>query len=91
MGRGVFASQKIKKGEMILIEKALAIGASKTVDIENAGNAHNLIVLDHSYVNLVKHLTDLTHINNYNTLRLSYLYYGNNNDMQLPPISIFGS
>ena len=84
-GRGVFASKDLKRGELIVVEKAIAESIQDETcegfdkdDVQKNVRASQLA--------LVKACTEIADLKGIEALRLSYLYDGSKKDeLKLPP------
>ena len=75
-GRSVFASKPLKKGELIVVERAIAEASGD----DQLGRSEQL----------VKKCTALAGLNGVEALRMSYLDDGRENtSLELPPIKVF--
>ena len=93
-GRGVFASKPLKKGTLIIVEKAVAEAEHANMqDVHTyADKTSKLIrIADKVYEGeLVKKCLELSELKGIDALRLSYLYDGTNKEsLTIPPIEVF--
>ena len=85
-GRGVFATKALNRGDLIIVEKAIALSE------ENLGK--NITYLANAFtagpVGLISRCRELYKLKGLDAVRLSYLYDGNKKkDLKVPPMSLF--
>ena len=90
-GRGLFATKVIKTGDLVIAEKAIAIGheSNNQVMISNLEYDHNTFN-DGCHTDLVTKCSELAYLKGVHALRISYLYDGSpNQDLKMPDLSVF--
>lgn len=91
-GRGLFASEHIKKGDLLIVEKAIAVGSQKSdgLGYSFSGDKKNLYdVHDMSHMNQVCNLAKVTSLRGVEAMRVSTLYDGTKKALKCPPITLF--
>lgn len=84
-GRGVFAAKSLKRGELLVVERAVA----DTCNIRSLGSADTKCPND-SYSELVNRCSDLARLKGIEALRMSYLFDGAAAaDLAIPPLEIY--
>ena len=81
-GRGVFATKPLEKGDLLVVEKAVAEAKQ---DLNDMGYI--------AQTELVKNCSDLVSYKGVEALRISYLYDGEEKkeELKIPPIDVFTS
>lgn len=99
MGRGLFATRAIVKGELLIGEKAIAFGKETFPDGGDATKRElqrslspDRTIHYGDQTDLIKQCTDLSKLKGIDALRLSHLFDGSMYDLKrkpLPPLEIF--
>jgi len=87
-GRGLFASIDIQEGELILVEKAICYAEANKIK-EGYCEQGSEVVFDIGNYRLECQCQEFAKLKGIQALRLSYLYYGDDEIFEIPPISVF--
>ena len=84
-GRGIFAARDLCKGDLLVVEKAVAEAYQDNLQLHKG-----ISINDSSYTSMMKQCQEIARGGGVEAIRLSYLYDGTNKDeLEIPPIEVF--
>ena len=90
-GRGIFAEKDIKKGELIIVEKPIAVVEKMVLSDEKLGSKELKKLCNDRITELTEKCLALYKLKGIEALRLSYLCDGENINESIPPDNLYVS
>ena len=92
-GRGLFASRNLAKGELLIAEKAISYGKEDpeygTKEMQYSYSNGEKTYNNGNIVDLIQNCSTLAQLKAAHAVRLSHLFDGRKEDMDLPPLDVF--